>query len=226
MYNRMDASLATTSSSSGSGGKLYAPKPVVMPVSPVKAELMDYNDTSNMGMQQHQPTLAELNSSFSNDSTNLLKLELNDLDVDLNDYFTTDISKDVSLGAPYHVHPPAAVKTESTSSFWQQDDSMLFSSSSMTGQTGGTTFSSKDLLSSSVPATIFQNSPLSDILTDLPASPVSVVSPNPPSQSPSHAGPERHHGASASTLHRLLLKKETSRPSPVRSPESRKTLDR
>ncbi len=51
-----------------------------------------------------------------------------------------------------------------------------------------------------------------------PVTPPSSVSPNPPGVSPSLAGPERHQ-----TLHKLLMRKE--RPSPVRSPENRKTLD-
>ena len=76
---------------------------------------------------------------------------------------------------------------------------------------------SKDLLSSSVPATLLTSSgvsPLSDILTDLSSSGTS--------QSPSHAGPTRH-----STLHKLLMRKEVMRPVPqARSPDSRKTLDR
>ena len=84
-----------------------------------------------------------------------------------------------------------------------------------TNQTGG--MGSKDLLSSSVPATLLTTtgvSPLSDILTDL-SSPST-------SQSPSQAGPQRH-----STLHKLLMRKEVMRPIPqARSPDSRKTLDR
>ena len=47
--------------------------------------------------------------------------------------------------------------------------------------------------------------------------------------SPSQAGPDRSHGAN-STLHKLLLTKRNdpvgSRPSPVRSPENKKTLEK
>merc|ERR1712038_936526 len=98
-------------------------------------------------------------------------------------------------------------------------------------------------------------SPLSDILTDLsptplqPNSPISIsgvspslrstLSPNgfiigstiantllsPNTQTPSNAGPTRN-----STLHKLLMQRKgegpiTGRPSPVRSPEARKTLE-
>ena len=98
------------------------------------------------------------------------------------------------------------------------------------------------------------SSPLSDILTDLsptpqPNSPISIggvspslrstISPNgfiigstiantllsPNTQTPSNAGPTRN-----STLHKLLMQRKgdgpiTGRPSPVRSPEARKTLE-
>ena len=148
--------------------------------------------------------------------------------------------------------------------FLQADDSLVFSTTSFSAQTGGAAFTTtsggqaaiaaaaaagvggvKDPLSSSVPASIFQNSPLSDILADLspagagagiPPNPPTSVSPNLPGSSPSHAGPERH-----STLQKLLLSKNKEsavsatvtsgaagghRPSPVRSPENRKTLDK
>jgi len=108
-------------------------------------------------------------------------------------------------------------------------------------------------LSSSVPVNLFHNvtSPLSDILTDLspPQSNTYVqsnspslrptISPNgliigstiantllsPNTQTPSNAGPTRN-----STLHKLLMQRKgdgpmTGRPSPVRSPEARKTLE-
>ena len=108
-------------------------------------------------------------------------------------------------------------------------------------------------LSSSVPVNLFQNvnSPLSDILTDLSPPPANTyvqskspslrpaISPNgfiigstigntllsPNTQTPSNAGPTRN-----STLHKLLMQKTrdgpiNGRPSPVRSPEARKTLE-
>lgn len=229
-------------------------------------------ETDDMGEFDQQPTLAQLNASpvppsagiLSSSSANddLLKLELNDLDVDLNQYFINDSSRNVSFGAAaaYNSNPthtgirgksvsfssgtkPANLGAASRitqplsavhSGFLHQDDSMLFSSSSVANQSGGSTFiGAKDLLSSSVPASIFHNSPLSDILTDLPSTSgsSSVVGLNSPSvspglagNSPSQAGPERNHHTQ---LHKLLLRKDpvgvASRPSPVRSPENRKT---
>lgn len=79
----------------------------------------------------------------------------------------------------------------------------------------------KDLLSSSVPAALAagpQLSPLSDYLSD-----ISCTTSAGPALSPSQAGPQRN----SSTLHTLLMKKETMRPVPsARSPDSRKTYDR
>ena len=233
-------------------------------------------ETDDMGEFDQQPTLAQLNASPAPLSTagiltsastttandDLLKLELNDLDVDLNQYFINDSSRNVSFGAAaaYNSNPthtgirgksvsfssgtkPANLGAASRitqplsalhSGFLHQDDSMLFSSSSVANQSGGSTFiGAKDLLSSSVPASIFHNSPLSDILTDLPSTSGSSsavglnspsVSPGLAGNSPSQAGPERNHHTQ---LHKLLLRKDpvgvASRPSPVRSPESRKT---
>jgi hypothetical protein len=78
----------------------------------------------------------------------------------------------------------------------------------------------KDLLSTSVPAALVsgsQISPLSDYLSDISGTTTG------PARSPSHAGPQRN----SSTLHKLLMKKETMRPLPSsRSPDSRKTYDR
>ena len=130
--------------------------------------------------------------------------------------------------------------------FWQANtDEMLFGGTMIntSGGNGGPPMSSSGLLSSSVPA-LFPN-PLSDILTELtpnptdPARPASgneSVSPHTVSEdilsplindpSPSQVGPTRH-----STLHRLLMQRKgeaqgvKARPSPVRSPEGRKTLD-
>ena len=127
-------------------------------------------------------------------------------------------SPNVSLGLGHHNrHPPppsstvTAPQTLKNINFWQMDDNPWGSSSSSLGVGG-----SKDLLSSSVPATLLSTnvSPLSDILTDL-STPAS-------SQSPSQAGPQRH-----STLHKLLMRKEVMRSVPqARSPDNRKTLDR
>ena len=107
-----------------------------------------------------------------------------------------------------------APQTLKNINFWQMDD-YPWGQSSNSGSLG--VGGSKDLLSSSVPATLLTSngvSPLSDILTDLSSSGTS--------QSPSHAGPTRH-----STLHKLLMRKEVMRPVPqARSPDSRKTLDR
>ncbi len=76
----------------------------------------------------------------------------------------------------------------------------------------------KDFLSSSVPAGLVsrsQTSPMSEYLRE--------NSPGATALSPSYAGPQRN----SSTLHRLLMKKETMRPPPVAgSPDRRKTYDR
>jgi hypothetical protein len=59
--------------------------------------------TSEMNMDtmdSTQPTLAQLNSPPSNENS-LLKLELNELDVDFNDYFTNSGSRNVSFGVGY-----------------------------------------------------------------------------------------------------------------------------
>ena len=140
--------------------------------------------------------------------------------------------------------PTTVVQSAACSGLFQTEE-MLFNTSSVALGSGGATFGTKDMLSSSVPAnnaSIFNNSPLSDILNDLSTPSGSqqqqqtlvqlqqpqrspTVSPNLPSHSPSHAGPDRHH----STLHKLLARKDpVSRPSPVRSPEGRnlKTLER
>ncbi len=130
-----------------------------------------------------------------------------ELDVDLSDYFTSDAAKNVSLCPSFkrtsteqsqqpqqqRQQQQTQVKSEQ---FLQGEDSLIFSSTSFGGQSGGVAFatggtqaaaaaaaaalaaaagsssaSQKDLLSSSVPASIFHNSPLSDILPDLsPAS--------------------------------------------------------
>lgn len=130
-------------------------------------------------------------------------------------------SPNVSLGLGQHnrhITPPTttatAPQTLKNINFWQMDDYPWgHNSSSGSLGVGG----SKDLLSSSVPATLLSSagaSPLSDILTDL--------STPPSAQSPSQAGPQRH-----STLHKLLMRKEVMRPVPqARSPDNRKTLDR
>jgi hypothetical protein len=196
-------------------------------------------DTSSAQQVGSQSTLAALNGG-GEDSNSLMKLELNPLaDVDINDFFTNDSSKNVSFGVPYK----PVVKTEPTfgptsqpqqqmqpnssgGNFWHTEpDSLFFGTTSFTSQSGGVaTTSSKDLLSSSVPGSIFPNSPLGDILSDLNPSPnpPQVPSPSVSPNLPSHAGPERH-----STLHKLLLRKDpVSRPSPVRSPENRKTLEK
>lgn len=176
-------------------------------------------------------TLAALNGG--DDSNSLMKLDLNELgDVDINDYFTNDASKNVSFGmtvkqeAPSHPTSQPQPMQTSSSNFWQTDpDNLFFGSTSFSSQTGGVvSASSKDLLSSSVPTTMFPSSPLGDILSDFNSSPKNPQVPSPshsPNQ-PSNAGPERH-----STLHKLLLRRDpVSRPSPVRSPENRKTLEK
>jgi len=131
-------------------------------------------------------------------------------------------SPNVSLGLGHHNRHPVTATTATVTvpqtlknmNFWQIDDfAWGHTASTATMDVGA----SKDLLSSSVPATLLTTtgvSPLSDILTDL-SSPAT-------SQSPSQAGPQRH-----STLHKLLMRKEVMRPVPqARSPDSRKTLDR
>ncbi|XP_059082936.1 uncharacterized protein LOC131880347 isoform X2 [Tigriopus californicus] len=271
------ASPALTSTSPS----LYAPTstptfgfsgPVPNVTIPRNSSLVKMECDFDQSDDQSQPTLTMLNSAEMSENS-LLKLELNDLDVDFNQYFINDSSRDVSFGAPPYTSTSqsknilrpststtregggkpisssigvASSQTPSSqgSNFIQgNDDQFPFATSSYSSQSGGTTFGSKDLLSSSVPANIFQNSPLSDILSDFTStcgtntsqatsSSTRVspsVSPHLPSHSPSHAGPERTHH---SQLHKLLLRREHpvgSRPSPVRSPESRQqkaTLER
>eukprot|EP00095_Tigriopus_kingsejongensis_P007196 maker-scaffold192_size271026-snap-gene-0.16 protein:Tk07196 transcript:maker-scaffold192_size271026-snap-gene-0.16-mRNA-1 annotation:"protein crebrf homolog isoform x1" len=260
----LGSSISPAAQTSTSPSSMYAPAStpvfglpnVTIPrnSSLVKMEC-DY-DTAD---DSQQPTLTMLNSPDVSESS-LLKLELNDLDVDFNQYFINDSSRDVSFGAPHYNHHPSGTAHHQTSSsgsgvgrsssiaapqpttshsvFLPTVDQSLFSTSSFTSHSGGSAFGSKDPLSSSVPSNIFQNSPLSDILSDFHTSSSNhgqassaraspSVSPNLPSHSPSHAGPERHH----SQLHKLLLRRDPvgGRPSPVRSPDSRQskaTLER
>lgn len=300
LFSELDDVLATSVSSPTSGNtfgssvgsnvspaltstspSLYAPTstptfgfsgPVPNVTIPRNSSLVKMECDFDQGDEHSQPTLTMLNSGDMSENS-LLKLELNDLDVDFNQYFINDSSRDVSFGAPPYTSTSqsknilrpststtrdvgskpisssigvASSQTTSSqgSSFIQgNDDQFPFATSSYSSQSGGTSFGSKDLLSSSVPANIFQNSPLSDILSDFTSScgtntsqatssstRVSPsVSPHLPSHSPSHAGPERTHH---SQLHKLLLRRDHpvgTRPSPVRSPESRQqkaTLER
>jgi len=113
-------------------------------------------------------------------------------------------------------------------------EELLFTNSSFTTHTGGAIFTSSAAaaLSSSVPVTsVLVSSPLQDILNELPpTSPPEASTSAAGGLSPSQAGPDRSHGAN-STLHKLLLTRNDpvagrSRPSPVRSPENKKTLEK
>lgn len=167
------------------------------------------------------PTYSTLTQMSTDDvGVSNIKMETTDFD-DLDALFLSSSSPNVSLGLGQHnrhITPPTttatAPQTLKNINFWQMDDYPWgHNSSSGSLGVGG----SKDLLSSSVPATLLSSagaSPLSDILTDL--------STPPSAQSPSQAGPQRH-----STLHKLLMRKEVMRPVPqARSPDNRKTLDR
>ena len=77
----------------------------------------------------------------------------------------------------------------------------------------------------------FSSHIIQDILNELPpTSPPEASTSAAGGLSPSQAGPDRSHGAN-STLHKLLLTRNDpvagrSRPSPVRSPENKKTLEK
>lgn len=190
----------------------------------VKQEMKMEGDLMNPIGQGPPPTYSTLTRLGTEDVPGI-KMETADFD-DLDALFLTSSSPNVSLGlgqssrarpspSATATAPPTTLKNIN---FWQMEEfpwgSGAGASSSSSLGVGG----SKDLLSSSVPATLLSSSvsPLSDILTDL-SSPS-----NAPAQSPSQAGPQRH-----STLHKLLMRKETMRPvPPARSPDSRKTLDR
>ncbi len=178
---------------------------------------------------QHQPTLAALNHP--------IKMDTHDLDIDdIDALFMKNSSPNVSFGvgepkpqlASRDVKPIIASSSNATGvgivntapattnfnlNFWQADDP------GFSGTSNPWSTLNASALSSSVPSTSYNISPLSDILSDLSTSTTNTsasVSPNLPAHSPSQAGPTRH-----STLHKLLMRKDPvmSRPSPVRSPE-------
>jgi len=175
--------------------------------------------SASMTGTSFQPTLASLNQAPH-------KMETTDIDLDdIGAFFMKNSSPNVTLGVGPSIVPTTqttVIKTE-PKYFWQaSEDSSSFSGTTNPWST----------LSSSVPVSIttsgggvasittYNTSPLSDILTDLSSTSTSntaqSLSPNLPSHSPSQAGPTR-----ASTLHKLLMRKDQARtrPSPVRSPE-------
>ena len=198
---------------------------------------------------QQSFTMDTSETSTNPTSPGFPKLELGDLDVDLNDYFTNETSKNVSFGVPYSkqtttpkveevsIRPQRSQQqAPPASQFWQQEDNLLFASSSISTHSGGVTFGPSQPQQQQQQQQQQQPQGTSALLSSsVPAnilqnnSPLSdILADLSPSASamdsanlgPSHAGPERH-----STLHKLLLRRDPHRPPPVRSPDRGKTLE-
>ena len=178
-------------------------------------------------------------------------METTDIDLDdIGAFFMKNSSPNVTLGVGPSIVPTTqttVIKTE-PKYFWQaSEDSSSFSGTTNPWSTLSSSVPVNITTSGGGVASIttYNTSPLSDILTDLSSTSTSntaqSLSPNLPSHSPSQvritqiteftnrylrirnnthlflqAGPTR-----ASTLHKLLMRKDQARtrPSPVRSPE-------
>ena len=172
----------------GFTGSSTSPSMFTSPANPVKMELENALITDPMSpssssggifYDKQQPTLAQLNSPPADQDLNLLKYELNEFNWDT--FFTNDESKNITLLQTMKPMAPPQQQQQQQSS----TPASVATEIPPTTAAGIKTELNDSLLSSSVPASIFQNSPLQDILPDLnPTSPptASVLSPPQPAR--------------------------------------------